>query len=98
MRITEDINIHFYEEGEPGFYNGSSSEIPVIFSKNIDQFLNGETVVKDAEITALCKSSQVPSLTVNKTLNVRSKTYYIVEWDVLQNSDLTLCYLSENQV
>ena len=95
--ITEDIDIYFTPFGSTAYYNGGSTAIKVIFDKEILEYNFGGTKTENFQLSALCRTADVPSLSANKTLKIGTTTYYIVDWEVLENSDLTLCYLSKHQ-
>ena len=94
--ITENIDVYFAPFGRAAEYNGTP--IKVIFDKEVIDYNVGGTSGENFLLSALCNSVDVPSLSHNDTLEISSITYYIVDWEVLENEDLTLCYLSKDEV
>ena len=101
MKTTEDIDVFFYEEGESGVYTDSSSnthDATCIYDKTIQESFFDQSVIRNNEISVMCKTEEVPDMAINNRLKIRNTNYYIKDYYTLDNEDLTLMFLSKNQV
>ncbi len=95
---NERIDILFLREGISVKYADSPLKIKVIYNSENNRFFNGETTVKNNEITVLAKKEDLPELELNKTIEIYNTIYYIIDWEEDLNPQLLRCYISKDRV